>query len=168
VVGTSSVDSGFALSRVAPEGTYAITRIAPPADRGVPLLEMQLSAAGDEVLLSDTRAPFTTLRLGPDGELRGRLEPGTPPGNGPGARWFPLPVVALDTGYVQVIADLASDARELVVFGADGRLLRTTRIELPLAFVSTVPGRRVLLGSRALGVREVVEYRWEWESDGKP
>jgi hypothetical protein len=73
-----------------------------------------------------------------------------------------LPVLSLDCGYVQVIADLTSDDR--VSVRAIGRQEDpvVSVIRAPIGFVASDPERAVLAAVRNVGVPELVLYRWSW------
>ncbi|HVG44494.1 MAG TPA: hypothetical protein VM890_07185 [Longimicrobium sp.] len=167
-VGVNSSAEGYVLLRLMGDSARVLARLSADTAANAPLREAQLAPDGDGVLMTDVRAPFTTLRVATDGRVLGTLQPGLPAAGAAGAKWIPLPALALGDGFVQVFADLASDLRDLVVFDAEGRVLRRTRVEVPLAFVASVPSLRLLVGSRAIGARELVGYRWEWEREGSP
>lgn len=66
-----------------------------------------------------------------------------------------------------MIADLRSDRRELNVYETtpQPRLLRARTIEQPLGFVHALDERAVVAVMEAGGRREVVLFRWSWESN---
>jgi hypothetical protein len=167
-VGVNSLAEGYSLLRLLGDSVQVLARLPADSSPNAPLREAQLAPDGDGVLMTDVRAPFATLRISADGRVLGTLQPGLPAAGGPRAKWVPLPALTLGDGFVQVFADLSSDLRDLVVFDAGGRVLRRTRVEVPLAFVASVPSLRLLVGSRAIGARELVGYNWEWEREGSP
>lgn len=168
MVGLSSARDGYRVLNLAGDSAREVARIPADTSVGAELREGQLASDGDAVLVTDTHAPFTTRRVPDDGTTAATLEPGLPADSVEGAKWVPLPMLALGDGYVQVLADVTSDRRVLVLFDAAGRVLRQTRLAVPLAFVTTVPGLHLLVGSRAVGARELIGYRWEWEREGSP
>jgi hypothetical protein len=110
----------------------------------------------DAVLASWAERPHRTaiLKLGgsprwlphiPHGML-GRMEPATTGWN----HWTALPAVSLGNEIaVQVIADLGSMNRELIIRDGKGAVVRMTRIEAPWGIVAASPnGRTVLAVSR--------------------
>jgi hypothetical protein len=167
-VGANSSTAGYVLLGLRGDSVHLLARLPADTSVGAQLREAQLAPDGDGVLMTDVRAPFTTLRVSADGAVLGTLQPGRPEPSPAGAKWVPLPALALGDGFVQVFADLVSDLRDLVVFDAEGRVVRRTRVEVPLAFVASVPSQHLLVGSRAIGARELVGYRWEWEREGSP
>jgi hypothetical protein len=167
-VGVASSADGYVLLTLRGDSARAVARLLPDLAAGAALHEAQLSPDGDGVLLTDLHAPFETQRISPDGRVLGTLQPGAPAPAAVPAKWVPLPALSLGGGYVQVLADLTSDLRDVVVFDAAGHVLRRTRIEVPLAFVASAPAQHLLVGSRAIGARELVGYRWEWEREGSP
>jgi hypothetical protein len=167
-VGVNSSSEGYTLLRVLGDSISVLARLPADPSAGAVLREAQLAPDGDGVLLTDVHAPFTTQRISAGGSVLGTLEPGLPAAASARAKWVPLPALSLGDGFVQVLADLTSDLRDLVVFDAEGRVLRRTRIEVPLAFVASVPAQHLLVGSRAIDGRELVGYRWEWEREGSP
>jgi hypothetical protein len=167
-VGVNSSTEGYTLLRVLGDSVRVLARLPADPSAGAVLREAQLAPDGDGVLLTDVHAPFTTQRISAGGSVLGTLEPGLPAAASAQAKWVPLPALSLGDGFVQVLADLTSDLRDLVVFDAEGRVLRRTRIEVPLAFVASVPAQHLLVGSRAIDRRELVGYRWEWEREGSP
>ncbi len=76
-----------------------------------------------------------------------------------------MPALLLDSGFVQTIADLRSDRRSLLLFGSDGRFIRSTQLDIPMAFVSADPMAHRLIALRDIDERELVEYRWRWHSN---
>lgn len=86
----------------------------------------------------------------------------------PAADWASLSTLPLDCGYLQVLADLRSDRRRLLVYDAAGRLLRETEMDVPIGFVSSSPSGRRLVATRHLGTSEIVQYRWRWVGDYTP
>ncbi|MGQ0702015.1 MAG: hypothetical protein ACT4PM_02650 [Gemmatimonadales bacterium] len=76
------------------------------------------------------------------------------------ALWYALPVVDLDQGYLQVLADLSSDKRRFSVFNDSGNIIRTRDVVAPIG-IFTRDARR-LLGMRFTDAPEIVEYGWRW------
>lgn len=66
----------------------------------------------------------------------------------PNALWRPLAPVALDDGFLQIIADLRSDRRLLVRFGAHGAPIRLQAVQAPIGFLGSVPEEQLLYAVR--------------------
>ena len=78
------------------------------------------------------------------------------------ATWVSLPLVALDRGYLQSIADLASDRRLIVAYTASGHVLSEVVIDAPLGLLlGATEGPRVY-GVRRTNGLEIVEYHYRW------
>jgi hypothetical protein len=78
-------------------------------------------------------------------------------------RWFAAATVALDSGYVQTLADARSDDRMLILFDRSGAEIRQTRVSVSMAFVGVDQTRHELLAVRNSGVNELVWYSWAWQ-----
>jgi hypothetical protein len=86
---------------------------------------------------------------------------------------FTLATLPLDCGAVlQVLADLRSQRRWFALYrlGPGGaRLARLREVDQPLGFVQSLPGRKLLVGSRDQGGRrEIVLFRWYWKTPSQP
>jgi hypothetical protein len=71
----------------------------------------------------------------------------------------------LDRGYIQTIADLRSDHRTLLLYAADGRFIRSSQLEVPMAVVSTDPQSERIIAVRDVGRQEVAVYKWRWRPE---
>lgn len=80
-----------------------------------------------------------------------------------GARWYALPFLVLDDGFTRVVADLRSDRRVFEVRRSDLSLRRRTNVAAPLAFFSSRPDLRLILGMRGGDVMDFVLFRWAWQ-----
>jgi len=78
--------------------------------------------------------------------------------------WVGLPVVPLDRGFLQTLADPRSDRRILVLFGKHGQVLRQTGFGVPFGILAALPERRLLLALRRTDLTEIVTYRWDWRN----
>jgi hypothetical protein len=78
--------------------------------------------------------------------------------------WVGLRVVALDKGFIQTVADPRSDARAMLLYDSAGRLIRQTRLKLPIGVLAAVPTQRQLLALRTTDRVELVVYQWAWQS----
>lgn len=150
-------------------GGRVLFRSAPGTEvRTVP--RYHLARSGQGVLLTNLMAPFEVLRLSAAGAIDtvlravpsafpGRITPEELP------HWRALPAIELDCGFLLTLADLTSDARLLLRFGADGGLARITALDAPLGLMIRLPGERSLLGARRAGGLELVWYTWRWNDD---
>ena len=75
-------------------------------------------------------------------------------------------VFALDFGFVQILADLRSDRRHLLVYDAAGAFKRRRAIDVPFGILDTVPDRQELLAVRRTDRLEILTYQWSWQSTG--
>jgi hypothetical protein len=131
---------------------------------------MNLSEAGGEVFATLLGQPYGVTRIPAGPRDRGRAAPAaplTPPKlpdrrDGEPTLWVALAVHPLDTGFIRTFADLRSDERVLATYGGDGSLLRQSRLDVPMAILTTVPGERLLLAARRTDRLEIVFYRWRW------
>lgn len=132
-----------------------------------PVRRFHLSAAGADVLLMMTEAPFTTFHLAERGSIRSFApEAHAPLGallNDSTRRWVALRTVPLDRGYLQTIADVRSDKRLMVLYDRQGRVVRHQVLEAPIGFLGAIPSNQKLLAARWVSSAEVVEYQWQWE-----
>lgn len=128
----------------------------------------------DDVLVTFVQAHFGTFRFTADGLLRLHIE--VPISDvldsghrdrGPALGWVSLPTIPLPEGYLQTLADIASDARIFLLYDFEGRLISRQELDAPLGFF-TVHGNR-LLGARTTNTVELVGYEYKWlSSSGIP
>jgi hypothetical protein len=78
--------------------------------------------------------------------------------------WGSLPLVVLDRGYLQTIADLEEDRRLIVVYDRGGNVLTSLAIDVPIGIMAAASGRRRVYAARRTNSLEIVEYSYEWES----
>ena len=84
----------------------------------------------------------------------------TPPMSGSGTG-----VHALDSGFVQVLADLRSDRRHLLVYDSSGSFEPSNgRSTYPSGFSTRRPTCQQLLALRRTDRPEIVTYEWNWQS----
>ena len=129
-------------------------------------LALVLSPATRGVIVSSRSFPFSWATVGEDG--RGRVTGRVPIGNEPfymGA-WIGAGVFALDSGFVQILADLGSDRRHLLIYDAAGAFKRRRVIDVPFGILDTAPDRGELLALRRTDRLEILTYQWSWESTG--
>lgn len=128
----------------------------PPAGK-VPRPGASLSPTGDGIVVTQIAAPFEALRLGSDGRTTRISRPDTAALNPYHddqsllrPLWVGMATLWVDGHYLRTFADARADRRVLFLYTGDGRLLRKTSIDAPLAFAATVPGQQLLIGVRRL------------------
>jgi hypothetical protein len=125
---------------------------------------ISVSSGPRGIIVSSRRFPFAwaTAAGGGDRPAAGRVPAGNEPyyGSDP---WIGTGVFALDTGFVQVLADLASDRRDLVFYDSSGAFKRRRVIDVPFGILDTAPDRRQLLALRRTDRVEVLTYEWTWQ-----
>lgn len=125
---------------------------------------ISVSSGPRGIIVSSRRFPFAwaTAAGGGDRPAAGRVPAVNEPyyGNDP---WIGTGVFALDSGFVQVLADLASDRRELVFYDSSGAFKRRRVIDVPFGILDTAPDRRQLLALRRTDRVEVLTYEWTWQ-----
>jgi hypothetical protein len=124
-----------------------------------------LATAGDDALVTFRSAPFTVWRIDSSGELIDTLQPhvwSAPDGAGERrSKWTALSALSLGDGFVQVLADLTTDARVLLAYDADGDLLSNRTIYAPFGFVAVATEARTLLALQTFVDSELVTYHWQ-------
>lgn len=78
------------------------------------------------------------------------------------AVWQSMPVLELDAGFLQALADRRSSRRLMVRFGPDGQIRNTVPVDAPLGLVASDARNTRIWGARRVGGVEVVEYHWSW------
>lgn len=125
---------------------------------------VSLSSAPRGVIVSSRLFPFawSTVAEAGDPGASGRIPAGneTYYASDP---WIGTGVFALDSGFVQVLADLASDRRHLVVYDSSGAFRRRRVIDVPFGILDTAPDRRQLLALRRTDRVEILTYEWTWQ-----
>ena len=165
----------------APSGT-AVTRVSLVRGGGTPFStpfsasDIDLPIAGSDsavisvssgprgIIVSSRRFPFAwaTAADGGDRPAAGRVPAGNESyyGSNP---WIGTGVFALDSGFVQVLADLASDRRDLVFYDSSGAFKRRRVIDVPFGILDTAPDRLQLLALRRTDRVEILTYEWTWQ-----
>jgi hypothetical protein len=81
-------------------------------------------------------------------------------------RWVGLTMLSVGDRYVWTVADLESNSREVVILDSNGRILRRTKIEDPLAFVAADPTKSRLAMVRQNSDFTLILYDWRWSDTG--
>lgn len=125
---------------------------------------ISVSSGSRGIIVSSRQFPFawSTAADGDNRPAAGRVPAGNESyyGNDP---WIGTGVFALDTGFVQVLADLASDRRQLVFYDSSGAFKRRRVIDVPFGILDTAPDRRQLLALRRTDRVEILTYEWIWQ-----
>jgi hypothetical protein len=159
-----SADDSSRTLRYAADGEEAArTLYRVPSSRTQAAKDVRLSPWGSDVIVTDSHSPFTSLLVRASGAVEPLLTPPPLPElKRRRVRWISLPVLPVEGGFLQEIADGTSDRRLLILYDSAGTVLRSTSLTAPLALVSASGERNVLLGIRRAGPTEVVGYRWSW------
>ena len=124
-----------------------------------------VSASEKGTVVSARRFPFAwSLREDAEsgGAAAGRV-PTADAGLYEEGAWLGAGVFALDAGFLQVLADLESDRRHLILYDAAGARVRRYEMDVPFGILATAPSSRRLLAVRRTDRVELVTYRWAWE-----
>lgn len=160
-VSASVVDSGWQ-----PVFSYR-TPMGPHRPRREGLV---VTSDGSSLVASSRFYPFTNYAFATSGEITAVFAPipgverrNEAPGLLPNkTRMISTGTFTVGTGFVQILSDPFSLERLIITYDADGRLMRTTLLEVPFGVAATVPKHRVLLAVRRLVDTELVAYRWTW------
>lgn len=129
-----------------------------------------LTSVGCDVIVTRVLPPFESSRLTPEGDraLIAQPEMSTMEKvqSGYFRGWVSLPLIPLDKGYIQVLANLRSDQRLLIRYGIDGEQRATRELDAPVGLLGSLVSQRLIVGIRDLGSRtEAVMYRWQWRQE---
>jgi hypothetical protein len=78
-------------------------------------------------------------------------------------RWFAIATIAIDSGFIQTVSDVRSDARVMILYDRHGREIRQTVLGTPMAFIALDVAAHELIAVRQSDVREIVRYAWSWQ-----
>ena len=158
---------------VNPGAEWSQLRFPPrfPARFGVPTDYSWSTDVDGQVLLAEAEFPFRTFRTNDDKGVELLIDPLQRAAAGERARlidgWKSLRVMALDAGYLQVLADPRSDQRRFVLADSKGRVIRVTPLDVAIGMLDVNRERRLIVALRNIGVRELVYYRWPWRTSGQ-
>lgn len=76
--------------------------------------------------------------------------------------WIAMPLVPLDHGLIQVLANTRTHDRVVLRYDSAGVVAAHQRIESPLGLLRHLPDGAQILGVRGVGAGEVVLYEWRW------
>lgn len=80
----------------------------------------------------------------------------------PQSRWITTGWFDLGEAFLEVLADLGSDRRRLVLYNLDGSLRRETVLSFPFGILDVDIKRRQILAVRRTKSLELVIYSWRW------
>lgn len=127
-----------------------------------------LSRIEGELIISLARSPYTIWRLNPSTGATVASNPRDDARVDSAlviehlASWYALRGVAIDSGTVHTLADLASNSRIVFVLTHDGRIINVKKISAPIGFVDSNVRAKRLCAVRTLSTRELVCYTWRW------
>lgn len=142
-----------------------------PPDPGVPF---RLSQMETSLLVTQSSAPHLITWVHTNGTARPFGTPsvdstaGRPVNGTPEHAWVSVATIALDGGVLQMLSDLADDARRLVRYDRRGRVVTTTALGIPFGVTAADVQSKRLLGVRRVGSLELVVYTWAWQRHGAP
>ena len=126
-----------------------------------------LATAESDALVTLRDPPHTVWRIAADGRVIASMQPDRlstvlSESEHPSS-WKALSAFPLGAGFVQILADVSSDGRVIVTYGARGEPLAHRHLEAPFGFVAvgSVPSRTVV-ALRTLEHGELVVYSWCW------
>lgn len=165
-VGGFDHDSAFRLYLETSQNSRHV--VLPVSDSEVRSASVVLSAYGKSVLVTSLHPPFRTFRISSHAPHVTTFTPlsalGRVPSDVllPASAWISLPIVPLDKGFIQSLADLRSDRRIFILYDQYGNFVRRSELDVPLAFYCSLPARQLLIAARHSRTMDLVEYRWEW------
>lgn len=129
-----------------------------------------LTPDGGGVWVTETLFPFAARRFNSEWSEGLVLEPphaaldsmAADAGQVDLASWASLPVVPLGDGYLQTLADLATDRRLIVHYDSNGTVVSSIPVDVPIGLLLHADDPSRVLGARRTDVLEVVEYTYHW------
>jgi len=121
-------------------------------------------AASEEGFLVNVRSnPFTWAQITAGVRTQLKANPLIlAPQSAIGHNWVSTGVVDLSQGFLQVIADLSSDRRLLLLFSSEQEPIRSREIRLPFGLLAARPADSTILALRRTDRLELVRYRYSW------
>lgn len=167
--GVTSMNSEFPIAHV----SQSLTGAFKLGERDSTLNTLLLSPSGEGFAVTLSQEPFAWAVFLRDSMIRsGKPPPGVldtssfqlidPSGVAPW--WITTGLVDLGSAFLQVIADLRSDRRMLLLFNASGSFVRATALDFPFGVLDSDPAQRRLLAIRRPDSLELVVYSWGWQA----
>ena len=163
-LGGRTVRSEFRLVEVAADGTTHVVGV-PLWNGPTALPTAYVAGHNSDLIVTGLSSPFKAILLDPAGDLKRTITPAdclTSQDRLTVRDWISLPVLPVEPGYLQVLSDLKSDERMLVVYDESGNPIRTTRINVPLGLFAVSQTQHLLYGLIAVGSEELIVYDWRW------
>lgn len=125
---------------------------------------IHLSAVGERILVTRVNPPFTALVVHRDGRQVALPAAPVPASNESRSAigrpiWASLPMLLVKERFLQVLTDLRSDARMLIVRDSLGAVVRQTELQVPIGFVASDSNRGLVYGARAVEKNELIAYK---------
>ncbi len=126
-----------------------------------------LSATDTDLLMGLREPPHFVWKIDDGGATKSILKP-TPPENAerpdsiPPPRWVALNALPVGSGVLQVVADVTSDARLLVVYNSRGEERSSRVLEAPIGLLAAASDAPAIALLRTFERSEVVLYHWRW------
>ena len=125
----------------------------------------RLSVIRDRIVASLIGYPHLSFVIDSGGRVERVLDPAYDATSFKGAKdsaTVSIGVVGLGSGYLQVLADLTSDRRTLVLFDSLGVLTRARQLDAPWGPAEVIEKESLLVAIRAFKPPELALYRWTW------
>jgi hypothetical protein len=127
----------------------------------------------ERVWLTEMRSPFAVYDLTDGDETRAAMQPDSQAldsllsmtGAEGSSNWVSLPVVVLEGGFLQTLADLSRDRRVFVVYGPGGEVLSANSLDVPLSLLVSANSLPRIYGARRTNILEIVEYSYRWDRE---
>ncbi len=185
VVGAVGVGNDWIVAVVSPSGITHLVRVTNIASgrvrcdtlRGSKDADVFASAARNTLLsplrgglsITDMRWPFVTQLVSESGKVRKQLRPfvvDTTLGVGSdtvrASSLVSMPLQELAEGFLQVLTDVRSDQRALILYNATGQRVRQTMVGVALGPLSSSIDRGELLMTRRTDTVHVIKYKVRW------
>ncbi|MYC87716.1 MAG: hypothetical protein F4X22_05690 [Gemmatimonadales bacterium] len=127
-----------------------------------------LAAADADALVQFRDPPHTIWRIAVNGEVVASMQPDHQPtggeGHEPPPNWLALSAPYPGSGVIQVIADVTTDRRLLVIYDAGGDVLSHRLVSAPFGFVATASQASMIVALRTFEDSELSVYSWRWRT----
>jgi len=163
----------FVLRRATADSSVVLYRSAAAPNPKL-TARYHLTDTGHDLVLVRLTAPFDVIRFDP--VTRGADTLAAPLAGADLAlvpadsleHWRALSAVALDCALLVTLADLTSDRRLMIRYGADGTVAQRTPVAAPIGLMARLPGEATVLAARRTGELELVWYDWHWIRESNP
>jgi hypothetical protein len=151
----------FHVYRLSPEGSRVIWSATHASASLVPYF---LSCIRSGIAVTEVAPPFETIGIGSLSaawSVQPHLD-STYFGTAELPRWVSSPVFPLGEETLQVLADLHTDQRLLLLHDQTGRELRRRRLDAPFGVLASHERVPLLLATRRMSGMQVIVYKWRW------